>query len=67
MSHPQNVTGGPEGREQHAEDPAQAGTGGARVLRGAVRSGATGFVGTLTAEYLAGHAPAGLRWAIAGR
>ncbi|OSP41787.1 saccharopine dehydrogenase, partial [Streptomyces sp. 13-12-16] len=29
--------------------------------------GATGFVGTLTAEYLAGHAPAGLRWAIAGR
>ncbi|MGW1273682.1 saccharopine dehydrogenase family protein [Streptomyces sp. NPDC002491] len=29
--------------------------------------GATGFVGTLTAEYLAVHAPAGLRWAIAGR
>ncbi|MGC0373413.1 saccharopine dehydrogenase family protein [Streptomyces sp. SAI-229] len=29
--------------------------------------GATGFVGTLTAEYLAAHAPAGLRWAIAGR
>src|SRR5690606_39040628 len=29
--------------------------------------GATGFVGTLTAEYLAGHAPAGLRWAVAGR
>ncbi|WP_217130669.1 trans-acting enoyl reductase family protein [Streptomyces sp. AC558_RSS880] len=29
--------------------------------------GATGFVGTLTAEYLADHAPAGLRWAIAGR
>ncbi|MET7474419.1 saccharopine dehydrogenase NADP-binding domain-containing protein [Streptomyces sp. NPDC005648] len=29
--------------------------------------GATGFVGTLTAEYLAGHAPEGLRWAIAGR
>ncbi|MBT3154350.1 saccharopine dehydrogenase NADP-binding domain-containing protein [Streptomyces sp. CHD11] len=29
--------------------------------------GATGFVGTLTAEYLARHAPAGLRWAIAGR
>lgn len=29
--------------------------------------GATGFVGTLTAEYLAGHAPTGLRWAIAGR
>ncbi|MFF7532856.1 saccharopine dehydrogenase family protein [Streptomyces bobili] len=29
--------------------------------------GATGFVGTLTAAYLAAHAPADLRWAIAGR
>ncbi|MEV7611759.1 saccharopine dehydrogenase NADP-binding domain-containing protein [Streptomyces sp. NPDC089799] len=29
--------------------------------------GATGFVGALTAEYLAEHAPAGCRWAIAGR
>ncbi|CAL9359456.1 Putative trans-acting enoyl reductase [Streptomyces sp. enrichment culture] len=29
--------------------------------------GATGFVGGLTAEYLAAHAPPGLRWAIAGR
>lgn len=29
--------------------------------------GATGFTGGLTAEYLAEHAPAGLRWAIAGR
>ncbi|MFF5251062.1 saccharopine dehydrogenase family protein [Streptomyces leeuwenhoekii] len=29
--------------------------------------GATGFVGELTAEYLAAHAPEGLRWAIAGR
>jgi short subunit dehydrogenase-like uncharacterized protein len=29
--------------------------------------GATGFVGTLTAEYLAAHAPEGLLWAIAGR
>ncbi|MGW4198782.1 saccharopine dehydrogenase family protein [Streptomyces sp. NPDC005004] len=29
--------------------------------------GATGFVGTLTARHLAAHAPAGLRWAIAGR
>jgi short subunit dehydrogenase-like uncharacterized protein len=29
--------------------------------------GATGFVGTLTAEYLAAHAPEELRWAIAGR
>ncbi|MFF4018846.1 saccharopine dehydrogenase family protein [Streptomyces sp. NPDC001843] len=29
--------------------------------------GATGFVGRLTAEYLAAHAPGDLRWAIAGR
>ncbi|MGW3118906.1 saccharopine dehydrogenase family protein [Streptomyces sp. NPDC001107] len=29
--------------------------------------GATGFVGALTAEYLAAHAPDDLRWAIAGR
>ena len=29
--------------------------------------GATGYTGRLTAEYLAAHAPAGLRWAVAGR
>ncbi|MFJ5632130.1 saccharopine dehydrogenase family protein [Streptomyces goshikiensis] len=29
--------------------------------------GATGFVGALTAEYLAEHAPAHCRWALAGR
>jgi short subunit dehydrogenase-like uncharacterized protein len=29
--------------------------------------GATGFTGALTAEHLARHAPAGLRWALAGR
>ncbi|MEU6098581.1 saccharopine dehydrogenase NADP-binding domain-containing protein [Streptomyces sp. NPDC047079] len=29
--------------------------------------GATGFVGALTARYLAAHAPDGLRWALAGR
>src|SRR5690606_16877589 len=29
--------------------------------------GATGFTGGLTAEHLADHAPAGLRWALAGR
>ncbi|UFR01069.1 saccharopine dehydrogenase NADP-binding domain-containing protein [Streptomyces sp. Go40/10] len=29
--------------------------------------GATGFVGTLTARYLAAHAPWDLRWAVAGR
>ena len=29
--------------------------------------GATGFTGRLTADYLAEHAPSGLRWALAGR
>jgi saccharopine dehydrogenase (NAD+, L-glutamate forming) len=29
--------------------------------------GATGFTGGLTADYLAAHAPADLRWAVAGR
>lgn len=29
--------------------------------------GGSGFTGSLTAGYLAGHAPAGLRWALAGR
>jgi short subunit dehydrogenase-like uncharacterized protein len=29
--------------------------------------GATGFTGALTADYLARHAPPGLRWALAGR
>jgi short subunit dehydrogenase-like uncharacterized protein len=29
--------------------------------------GATGFTGALTAEYLAGNGPEGLRWALAGR
>ena len=29
--------------------------------------GATGFTGGLTADYLAAHAPEGLRWAVAGR
>ncbi|MFC6018218.1 saccharopine dehydrogenase family protein [Plantactinospora solaniradicis] len=29
--------------------------------------GATGFTGSLTAEYLAAHAPVGTRWALAGR
>lgn len=32
-----------------------------------VQFGATGFAGQLTAEYLAEHAPPGLRWALAGR
>jgi saccharopine dehydrogenase (NAD+, L-glutamate forming) len=29
--------------------------------------GATGFTGALTSEYLAAHAPPGVRWAVAGR
>src|SRR3954447_17369282 len=29
--------------------------------------GATGFTGRLTADYLARHAPPGLRWGLAGR
>ena len=29
--------------------------------------GATGFTGALTADYLAAHGPAGMRWAVAGR
>ncbi|MFC6345384.1 saccharopine dehydrogenase, partial [Nocardioides hankookensis] len=29
--------------------------------------GATGFTGGLTADYLARHAPDGLRWGLAGR
>lgn len=29
--------------------------------------GATGFVGALTAEYLAAHAPKDLRWAVVSR
>src|SRR5215217_1555163 len=35
--------------------------------RDIVLFGATGFTGGLTAEYLARHAPDGLRWALAGR
>ena len=29
--------------------------------------GATGFTGSLVAEYLAAHAPEAVRWALAGR
>ncbi|MEU8520893.1 saccharopine dehydrogenase NADP-binding domain-containing protein [Streptomyces sp. NBC_01216] len=48
-------------------------TGAGTVRDGAQRPydlvlfGATGFVGELTAEYLAAHAPDGCRWALAGR
>ncbi|GAA2231342.1 saccharopine dehydrogenase NADP-binding domain-containing protein [Streptomyces amakusaensis] len=45
----------------------QDGTGRARRPYDIVLYGATGFVGVLTARYLAAHAPAGCRWAIAGR
>ncbi|MFC9295315.1 saccharopine dehydrogenase family protein [Streptomyces sp. NPDC057011] len=43
-------------RQDHSERPYDV-----------VLFGATGFVGALTAEYLAAHAPAGCRWALAGR
>ncbi|MFG2774016.1 saccharopine dehydrogenase family protein [Streptomyces sp. NPDC048350] len=49
----------------------ETGNGTGRDLRertyDVVLFGATGFVGELTAEYLAEHAPAGCRWALAGR
>ncbi|MEV4330899.1 saccharopine dehydrogenase NADP-binding domain-containing protein [Streptomyces sp. NPDC049597] len=45
----------------------QNGTGRAQRPYDIVLYGATGFVGQLTAEYLARNAPAGCRWAIAGR
>ncbi|MFJ9811848.1 saccharopine dehydrogenase family protein [Streptomyces sp. NPDC101158] len=42
-------------------------TGAAARPYDVVLFGATGFVGELTAEYLAEHAPSGCRWALAGR
>ncbi|MEU0988795.1 saccharopine dehydrogenase NADP-binding domain-containing protein [Streptomyces sp. NPDC005953] len=45
----------------------QDGTGGTERPHDIVIFGATGFVGELTARYLARHAPEGCRWAIAGR
>ncbi|MFI8826333.1 saccharopine dehydrogenase family protein [Streptomyces sp. NPDC053431] len=42
-------------------------TGAAARPYDVVLFGATGFVGELTAEYLAEHAPTGCRWALAGR
>lgn len=45
----------------------QSGTGRAQRPYDIVLFGATGFVGQLTAEYLARYAPADCRWAIAGR
>ena len=47
-------------------DPAHSPRHSARDLD-LVLFGATGFTGGLTAEYLATHGPAGLRWALAGR
>ncbi|MEU0274327.1 saccharopine dehydrogenase NADP-binding domain-containing protein [Streptomyces sp. NPDC006307] len=58
-------TGAQEARTQGAraqEAPAQE----ARPYD-VVLFGATGFAGELTARYLAGHAPAHCRWALAGR
>ncbi|MFF4172922.1 saccharopine dehydrogenase family protein [Streptomyces sp. NPDC001744] len=47
----------------------ERGAGSGRTARpyDVVLFGATGFVGGLTAEYLAEHAPEGCRWALAGR
>ncbi len=45
----------------------QDGTGRAERPYDIVLFGATGFVGELTARYLAANAPEGCRWAIAGR
>ncbi|MET9963925.1 saccharopine dehydrogenase NADP-binding domain-containing protein [Streptomyces sp. NPDC006326] len=45
----------------------RAATGGGERTYDIVLFGATGFVGALTAAYLAAHAPAGCRWALAGR
>ncbi|MFD5369685.1 saccharopine dehydrogenase family protein [Streptomyces sp. NPDC127103] len=53
-------------RDERAAAPAAAGAGAARAYD-VVLFGATGFVGELTAEYLAAHAPAECRWALAGR
>ncbi|OEJ61755.1 saccharopine dehydrogenase [Streptomyces agglomeratus] len=44
-----------------------SGAGSAERPYDIVLFGATGFVGELTARYLAAHAPADCRWAIAGR
>lgn len=49
------------------QDRTAAAGGGAARTYDIVLFGATGFVGTLIAEYLAEHAPDGLRWALAGR
>ncbi|MGW6389225.1 saccharopine dehydrogenase family protein [Streptomyces sp. NPDC055103] len=64
-------TGAGTGREAGAgaggaPDGARA-EAGARRPYDVVLFGATGFVGGLTAEYLAEHAPAECRWALAGR
>ncbi|MFB7237135.1 saccharopine dehydrogenase family protein [Streptomyces sp. NPDC056269] len=53
-------------RDERAAAPAAAGAGAARAYD-VVLFGATGFVGELTAEYLAAHAPPECRWALAGR
>jgi short subunit dehydrogenase-like uncharacterized protein len=45
----------------------QDGTGRALRPYDVVLHGATGFVGELTARYLAAHAPADCRWALSGR
>ncbi|RII12273.1 putative trans-acting enoyl reductase [Streptomyces sp. YIM 130001] len=66
------VDGGAErrnGKRNGSQDRTQDGsrTRSADRAYDIVLYGATGFVGVLTAEYLAEHAPKGLRWALAGR
>jgi short subunit dehydrogenase-like uncharacterized protein len=49
------------------EDPGMADARNSDREYDVVLMGATGFTGGLTADYLARHAPPGLRWALAGR
>ncbi|MFB7052138.1 saccharopine dehydrogenase family protein [Streptomyces vinaceus] len=60
---------GPERDRDHERDHDRDREPGRRRERpyDVVLFGATGFVGALTAEYLAAHAPADCRWALAGR
>ncbi|WP_405859341.1 saccharopine dehydrogenase NADP-binding domain-containing protein [Streptomyces sp. NBC_00090] len=53
--------------EAETRPEAEAGAGAGVRPYDVVLFGATGFVGGLTAEYLAEHAPAECRWALAGR
>ncbi|MEU3689726.1 saccharopine dehydrogenase family protein [Streptomyces narbonensis] len=62
-----SAEGGSPAEGRTSAEGGAAGGDGARRPYDVVLFGATGFVGELTAEYLAGHAPAECRWALAGR